>query len=102
MNINPTPYTTELLITEIDYYGYDKNRRELIIYMMTKTGITPQLYEKINNGKYVYLKKYINKYKIIEYQPLDEEIIYDDDFDDESSIESVDELEKAIQDGLKI
>ena len=68
--------------------------------MITKTGLTLKLYEKINNGKYIFLKKYVKKYKIIDYHPLDDEIIYNDDFDDESSIESVDELEKAIQDGL--
>jgi len=102
MNINPTPYTTELLITQFDYYGYNDN--EIIIYMITKTGLTQRSYEIIKKCKYKmkFIKNNINKYKIFEYQPLDEEIVNINDDNIDIISEPDDELEKAIQDGLKI
>jgi hypothetical protein len=102
MNINPTPYTTELLITQFYYYGYTDN--EILLYIIKKTGLTQKSYENINKCKYMkILKNNINKYKIIDYQPLDEEIIYINENDDIEIIsEPDDELEKAIQDGLKM
>jgi len=97
MNITPTPYTTEILIMQYNHYGYDN--KDVLLYMINKTGLTNKAFENLNKLKYI--KNFNKKYNIIEYQPLDEEIIEVEQVYDNIS-EPDDELEQAIQDGIKL
>jgi hypothetical protein len=100
MNIKPSPYTVELFL-KYSHIDNTNNFDGILTYMITYVGITQKSYNILKTIKNKNIKKNINKYKIIEYNPLDEEIVDFYDNITESEDEPEDELEKAIQDGLK-
>lgn len=95
LKIEMTPYTIKLVINTMYGWGY----KDYVVIILSKCGILQETYDKIMSGVNIRVRNYViknkNKIKVVEYDPLpeeivDENIIVNHDIDDDYSYEKID------------